>query len=126
MISEAALAFIASSLASANINYEFGVWKSDLVYPYFVGSYTETESMNEDGLQESTFILDGFTRGTWLDLENAKKNIEILFPSIGGKHTIVQDGSAVAVFYGNSMNVPTGVAELKRIQINIRILEWKV
>ena len=29
------------------ISYEFGRWSSDLVYPYWVGEYSEIEQMNE-------------------------------------------------------------------------------
>ena len=82
--------------------------------------------MSEDGLQEATFILTGFTRGKWLDLEAAKEKIENYFDKISGKMVIAEDGSVVAIFYGNSLVVPTGEAELKRIDINLSVKEWKV
>lgn len=122
-MTEAILQAINDKLAAAGINYEFGVWTSDIVYPYFVGSYVEVESFTEDGQQEATFTLDGFTKGSWLDLEEAKAKIEKLFSNFTA---ITESGSGVAVLYGNSSIIPTGDAELKRIQINLTTKEWSV
>lgn len=121
------LKVVSDGMAELGIEYEFGEYtKEPIVYPYFVGEYTETEPMTEDGLQETTFMLSGFSRGTWLTLENAKAKIENYFNKVYGKTVMVDDGSAVAVFYGNSLIVPTGDEELKKIQINLQCKEWKV
>lgn len=121
-----AIEIIKTSLASLGINYEFATWTKGLVYPYFVGEYQETEPMTEDGLQESTFILTGFTRGKWLELEEAKETIENYFNATSGRVVIAESGSAVVIFYASSLIIPTGDAELKKIQINLNIKEWKV
>ena len=121
------LKIISDAMESLGIEYDFGTYKKErVVYPYFVGEYNETESFTEDGLQESTFLLNGFTRGAWLDLENAKEKIQGYFDKVGGNTVITEDGSGVAVFYAVAQIVPTGDAELKRIQINLSIKEWKV
>lgn len=121
------LKVVSDGMTELGLEYEFGEYtKEPIVYPYFVGEYTETEPMTEDGLQETTFMLSGFSRGTWLTLENAKAKIENYFNKVYGKTVIVDDGSAVAVFYGNSLIVPTGDEELKKIQINLQCKEWKV
>jgi hypothetical protein len=39
---------------------------------------------------------------------------------------MADDGSAVAIFYANSLILPTMDAELKRIRINFDIHEWSV
>lgn len=122
-MSKDVLCFIDKILTSEKINYEFGEWTSDIVYPYFVGEYQESPPINEDGLHEATFILVGFSRGSWLDLENAKETIEKLFSNLT---TILSNGSGVAIFYEGAMIVPTGDAELKRIEIRLNIKEWKV
>jgi hypothetical protein len=121
-MSVAALNIISKSMESLGINYEFGAWNSKIVYPYFVGEYQETPTLNEDGMTETTFILNGFSRGSWLELEQAKEKLEKYFNTL----TVIAEKSAVAVFYDNSFVVPTGDAELKRIQINLKIKEWKV
>lgn len=121
------LKVVSAGMAELGIEYEFGEYtKKRIVYPYFVGEYTEQEPMTEDGLQETTFLLSGFSRGTWLTLENAREKIENYFNKVYGKTVMVDDGSAVAVFYGNSLIVPTGDEELKKIQINLQCKEWKV
>jgi hypothetical protein len=121
------LKVVSDGMTELGLEYEFGEYtKEPIVYPYFVGEYTETEPMTEDGLQETTFMLSGFSRGTWLTLENAKAKIENYFNKVYGKTVMVDDGSAVAVFYGSSLIVPTGDEELKKIQINLQCKEWKV
>jgi len=118
------LAFIANELDSINVRYDFMRWTGAVQYPYFVGEYTETATINEDGYKEYSFILNGFTRGSWLELEQMKAKIESHFPAVGGLRGRTTDGSAVAVFYENSFTVQTGEAELKRIQINLNVKEW--
>lgn len=121
-----ALEIIKAGLISLGVNYELAAWTQAPVYPYFVGEYQETEPVTEDGLRESTFILTGFTRDSWLELEEAKEAIENYFDAISGRTTITESGSAVVVSYANGLIVPTGDAELKKIQINLSIKEWKV
>ena len=117
------LKFINDKLVENNINYEFMQWTKDIVYPYFVGEYQEVESLNEDGLQESTFILTGFSKGSYIELEQEKEKIEKVFNSLT---VILPNGNGMAVFYSGSLVIPTGDAELKRIQINLAIKEWMV
>lgn len=121
-----ALKIIDAAMTDMGLNYAFGIWKGEVVYPYFTGEYQEAPSTTEDGLQESTFILSGFTRGSWSELEAAKEKIEKHFNKVTGKTVIADNGSAVAIFYGQSLVVPTGDAELKRIEINLEVKEWKV
>lgn len=126
-MSKQMLKVVSDGMKELGIEYGFGVYKKNpIVYPYFVGEYTETESTTEDGFQESTFLLTGFHRGTWLELEDTKERIENYFNQVSGKTVIADNGSAVAVFYGYSLIVPTGDAELKSIQVNLIIKEWKV
>ena len=124
----AVLKFITDEMASAGIPYEFMEYTSAVnsVSSYWVGEYSEVEPITEDGLQEPQFILNGFGRGSWLKLEQQKKKIEKLFPAIGGRTAILDNGSGVAVFYGNAFPVPTGDGFLKRLQINLVVKEWKV
>lgn len=121
------LKIVSDAHKTLGIPYGFVEFKGDpIVYPYSVGEYTETEPMNEDGMQESTFMLNLFHRGSWEELEEAKEKIEKYFNKVYGKTVMADDGSAVAVFYANALIVPTGDAELKRIQINLHCKEWSV
>jgi hypothetical protein len=125
-MSKEGLKIIKDAMNALGINYSFMEWNGKPAYPYFVGEYQESPSLNEDGLQESTFLLTGFSRESWLALEDAKERIETYFSKVGGRTVIAESGSAVAVFYSNSLVIPTGDAELKKIQINLIVKEWKV
>ena len=117
------LKFINNKLEENNINYEFMQWTKDIVYPYFVGEYQESEPLFEDGMKETTFILTGFSKGSWLEFEQTKEKIEKIFSNAT---VILPNGNGLAVFYSGSLVIPTGDAELKRIQINLAIKEWMV
>jgi hypothetical protein len=124
-MTESALKYVADLMESLEIPYEFMHWNSGIPPDaYFVGNYIESPSMTkeENGFQESTFILRGFTRQDWLLLERAKAKIEANV----AKTAILNDGSGIAVFYESASPVPTGDAELKSIKINLNIQEWKV
>lgn len=121
------LGIINNGMKELGLEYEFGTYeKRPIVYPYWVGEYHEFETITEDGLQESTVILNGFSRGSWLDLERDKEKIEGYFGRISGKTVITNSGSGVAVSFSDALIVPTGDAELKRMQINLNVKEWKV
>jgi len=127
-MSIAALKIISDAMASLGINYDFPEWDGTPVYPYFVGEYSEIPSVNEDGMQETSFLLNGFARGkeAYVALEEAKEKISDYFSKVGGYTVIAENGSAVAVFYSHSLVVPTGNNILKRIEINLTIKEWSV
>jgi hypothetical protein len=121
------LSIVSNAMKALGLEYGFGSYgKKPIVYPYFVGEYTESVPLNEDGLQTATIMLTGFHRGKWLDLETAKAKIEDYFDKVSGKTVMADDGSAVAIFYENTLIVPKEDAELKSIQINLSVQEWSV
>lgn len=127
-MSIAALKVISDAMHSLGINYDFPEWDGQPAYPYFVGEYSEIPTVNEDGMQETSFLLNGFAREkeAWFALEEAKEKISAYFSKVGGHTVIADNGSAVAVFYSHSLVIPTGDAELKRIEVNLTIKEWSV
>lgn len=125
-----ALKIISDAMKSLGLEYAFMRYK---VKPgkkeplmYFTGEYQEIEPMYENGMHESKFLLNGWSRGTWLALEEAKDKICNYFNRVSGKTVIAEDGSAVAIFYASASVVQTGDADLKRIQINLDVMEWSV
>ena len=128
-MSKAALKTIKESMKELDINYQFKKWRGHPIYPYFVGSYQEVTTAGEDGMQETSFILTGFARSDGnvdgvLVLEEAKEKIEAYFKSFG---VVNAGGTAVAIFYANTFgDLPTGDAELEKIEINLTIKEWSV
>ena len=122
-----ALKIINTAMDHLGLEYGFARYiKNPVEYPYWVGEYHEAPPVYESGLTTSTFTLTGFHRGTWEDLEKQKESIENYFNKVSGKVVMVEDGSAVAIFYASSFVVPTVDAELKRIQINLDVHEWSV
>lgn len=57
-----------------------------------------------------------------LELEQAKNKIM----KLNGKRAILDNGSGVAFFYDGSYAVPIDEPDMKRIQINLIIKEWRV
>ena len=106
------------------VPYEFGEWTKAEQYPYWVGEITEHPTITEDGCEESTLILTGTHKGKRIDLETFKESIKKHFDQNFGFRAKTDSGS-IAVFFDGSFYVPTGVADLCRIQINLKILEWK-
>lgn len=129
-MSKTVLNIISEAMDSLGLNYAFMEYNvADNEKPpemYFTGEYQEVATYSEDGMKETQFILNGFCRGSFIELENAKEEIEGYFNKVSGKTVIADNGSAVAVFYANSLVIPTGDAELKRMQINLTIKEWSV
>lgn len=129
-MSKEALKIISDAMDSLGLKYDFMQYRSrpgESIPPtYFVGEYQEVEPLNEDGLQETAFMLTGYSRESWLALENAKEAVCNYFNKVSGKTVIAGSGSAVAIFYANSLVIPTGDAELKKLQINLTIKEWSV
>ena len=124
-MTEAGLKFVSDLMDRLSIPYAFMEWKSKPPDDrYFVGEPLEVvmTTMEEDGQEDTTFILRGFTRGKWnllnKDAQTIKKNLP--------QTAILPDGTGIAVFYAGSRPVPTGVAELKSIKINLDIKEWSV
>lgn len=118
------LKFINQQMAELSIPYEFGEWTTDVIYPYSVGEVSEDPITTEDGAETSTFILNFFHRGNYADLESIKARIKQHFQPIFGLRASTDSG-AIAVFYESAFYVPTNEADLKRLQINLTIKEWK-
>ena len=120
-----ALGFINSCLDELEIPYQFMEWTSTLVpETYWTGEYTETESMNEDGLEESTFILTGTTKKKYFELESVKQTLKEYFTTYG-KTAMLGNGSAVVVMYSDSFPVPSIQEGVHRLQVNLKIKEWR-
>lgn len=119
------LKFIKEQMEAAGIPYEFGEWSSPVVYPYSVGEITEDPIETEDGAEQSTLILTVFHRGKFIALEEFKQKVKRLFPPVYGLRGQTEGGGAIAVFFDGSFPVPSGEAELRKVQINIKIKEWK-
>ena len=118
------LNIINDELQRIGVPYEFMRWTGPVNGQYWVGEFTETPTDTEDGAKEGTLILTGTTRGSWMELIQTKAKIENHFLVVYGLRKTTDEG-AVVIFYENSFPIDTGEAELKRIQINLQVKQWK-
>ena len=119
------LKFINSQMELIGVPYEFGQWSSAIQYPYFVGEITEEPTNTEDGQGMSTMLLTGFHRGKMIDLLTVMEKIKNHFNPIHGLRSRTGSGGSIAVFFDGFFSIPSGEADLKKIQINLKIFEWK-
>lgn len=119
------LKFVNEQMNMIGVPYEFGQWSSAIQYPYFVGEQsTPEEHPTEDGAEYCTILVTGFHRGNIIELERIKNKIKNHFNPMFGLRSKIDSGS-IAVFFDGSFYIPTGEADLKKIQINLTIREWK-
>ena len=121
---EKALGIVHDELKKIDVPYEFMRWTSLVKDRYWIGEFTETPTDTEDGYEETTLILTGTTKDNWAVLMQDRAKIKDHFPKIGGFRIPTENG-VVVIFYDNAFPVPTGEANLKRIQINLQIKAWK-
>ena len=119
------LGYVNSFFESFGIPYEFMQWNSPNVpNTYWVGECIEVEPMNEDGMEECNFILTGTTNEKFLELEKVKHQIK---QKIGneGITAILDSGSGIAVLYSDSQPLPSVEDGVFRLQITLKIKEWR-
>ena len=120
-MNETVLKLLAEKMQELGISYAFLQWNGEPVYPYFIGEYTEEPEQDESGEMDIAFILTGFTRSSWLSLEEAKARI-----AEGLRDCVtIRDGYAIAIYYSYSMPVPQEPDELKRMEIHLDIKVWR-
>lgn len=115
------LSFMNEQIEQLEIPYEFGEWTQDLTYPYFVGSFNETEHRIEDGYTGGVFTLDGWSRGSKITLAEVNDKLKKAFEDLRA----VRDGTAFFITYWNALMIPTGEEDLFRITITFNTNEWK-
>lgn len=124
-MTQEAVSYIGDVLSALGLNYAFDQW-NDAQIPdtYFTGTYIEhpTNTREECGKEESTFVLRGYTRLSRITLEQARDAVKRAFPIT----TLLPSGSAIAIFYDTADLVPQAGGAMKSIKINLNVQEWRV
>ncbi len=115
------LQMIGEKLEGAGIPYEYEEWTQPVSYPYFVGSFMESDYRYEDGCTAGTFTLDGWSRGSKLALLEASDKIKTIFQDLQE----IQGNRLFHIRYGGSLPVPTGEDDLFKVTITLFTNEWK-
>ena len=124
-MTQEAVSYIGDVLLGLGLNYAFDEWQeTQIPDTYFTGTYIEhpSDTREESGKEESTFIIRGYTRLTWLALEQARETIKRAFPIT----TLLPSGSAISIFYDTADPVPQPGGARKSIKINLNVQEWRV
>ena len=91
---------------------------------YWIGSYVEQQYQPEDQSQTSLFLLDGFsTSSSWSGLEIEKETVKALFSDV---RELLTSESGISVRVESVQTIPTGTADVKRIEIQLLVKEWRV
>lgn len=115
------LAIIDEELEKAEIPYQFSEWKSAVKYPYFVGSYDESNSYFENNRIEGTINIDDWSRKSFSELIEISEKIRDIFSDF----QCTRNNNVYWIRYNNSMPVSTGVEDLMKITITLYVTEWK-
>ena len=118
------LGYIEQELRKISVPYEFGQWTKAVKYPYFVGELGQDNITAEDGVIGTAFILNGWNRGKTLDLEVIKEKVMKHFNPIYGLRIPTETG-ALIITYESANYIPQNDSDLKKIEINLKITEWK-
>lgn len=115
---------VKQELNKLGVNYSYSEnKKKPPKYHYWVGSYTCPEGMSEDGELNPTVILTGFFRGiTSFEVEIEKAKITEHFRN--GRIVNI-DGSVVAIYTSNVLDIPQDFNDLKKSEIYLSIKYWK-
>lgn len=115
------LATFAARIAPLNVNYAYGLWKGDAVYPYWVGEVTETMHAFEDGSSRGQIRLRGWTRGELSALMEEAERIKRQFTG----YTVGVEGFGCAIDYNSLLPVPQADIELKSVEIQFDYKTWE-
>lgn len=120
-----ALNYISSFIRDIGMEYDFKQWNdSEVPETYWIGDYLEIDTSNEYGLEECTFMITGTTNREFLELERVKEKIKNAV-SNEGKTDILPSGSGIAMIYIGAQPLPSVEYGTHRIQIDLRIKEWR-
>lgn len=112
------LKLISDEMERLNIPYTFNGWDSEQEIPKFIGDITEVKNPYEDGKNEYSFNLTGFGQ-TYDQLYSYADALKKEY-----KNSKLVDGMVIT--YENTDNIPNNSEDLKQIQINFNIKNWRL
>lgn len=120
------LKYMDSLFESLGIPYEFLQWNSPNVpNTYWTGEYIDNEPMNEDGMEQASFILTGVTNRKFIELETVKQTLKKHITN-EGMTAVLESGSVIAVTFVDSQPLPSVEYGVHRLQITLNIREWRI
>lgn len=129
MISEF-LEIISREMKKIEVPYALHRWTGIVPNLYAIGEFMELPQTTEDFACEYTMMITitARERVPFATLDIYRDKIEQVFDPIEGLREKTYDNpsvNSVAIFYENAFLIETGEANLMRMQINLRIKQWK-
>ena len=112
------LKILKNELENMSIPYTFDEWDKDFELPQFTGEILETPTTDEDGGNEYSFILTGYSK-TYNYLFNISDKLKTKY-----KTSKIVNG--IAIKYDDTITISNEIDDLKQIQITFKIKEWSV
>lgn len=112
------LKILKNELENMSIPYTFDELDKDFELPQFIGEILETPTTDEDGGNEYSFILTGYSK-TYNYLFNISDKLKTKY-----KTSKIVNG--IAIKYDDTITISNEIDDLKQIQITFKIKEWSV
>lgn len=113
-----------SLINELDINYHYERNNStEIIYPYWVGEVLSTSQTYEDRSENITIKLVGTSQGSYTELLTEYDKIKNYFKQTRKQH--FDNGVVVFNLAGTNPHIPTGEADLKRVEINIDAILWE-
>ena len=117
---ETVLSIIAVAMADLGIQYEYERFNGT-GYPYWTGTYTGIDFSAENNRESGQMLLEGWTRERNLPLVRHADQIKKKFRN----YQTAGANSSTVVNFLSAITIPTGEADLKKIQIVLQTEHWE-
>lgn len=125
-MTQEALTILRGAMEDMKLPYALGQYRAHpLPETYFVGQWADSESFTEDGREDSTMTLLGYSRAGLDALLAASKAIQARFPDYGWTG-LTSSGSGIAIAFAGVTALTDIDGAARRISINLNIKEWRV
>lgn len=125
-MTQEALSILRAAMADMRLPYALGQYRAaPLPETYFVGQWVDAEGFTEDGREDSTMTLLGYSRAGLDALMTAARAIQARFPDYGWTG-LTSSGSGIAIAFAGVTALTDIDGAARRISINLNIKEWRV
>lgn len=112
------LTVLKNEFDSMNIPYTFDEWDREIELPQFIGEISEVPTTDEDGKNEYSFILTGYA--------TSYSELFTFAEQLRNKYKIPYIVDKVVIKYDNMTTIDNGTEDLKQIQVNLTIKDWRM
>ena len=112
------LEILKNEFKELGLPYTYDEWDKETSLPQFIGEIYELPTVDEDGMNEYTFILTGYAT-SYSELFAFSEQLKRKY-----KTSAIVGG--VVIKYDSTTTIDNGTEDLKQIQITLKIKQWSV